>query len=291
MDQLDIRSFVAVVECGGFRAASEKLRLAQPSLTRRISRLEEELGARLLERGPWGIRLTDQGHIFLKGARRLLATWEEVKASTTGRWVDTLQLGCSATVAGSILARFLADWIPRHPHIQVSMVEGSTLELPRQLEERRCQLAVIAGPIPEQFGHHLLRRVRVQALLPTSHPAAGSSDPLPVTELHGQRIMLNGPGYLSTQLTLAACRIAGVKPRVVYQCSVGQTLAALAEAGMGIAIMGDSLDLRGFHLPRRYLVDHRGEFLTFELHIAWLKERQLPPAAEELARELAASLT
>lgn len=286
-DLLDLQAFVAVCEAGGYRAAAERLRLAQPSLTRRIHRLEQQLGVRLLERGPRGIVLTDQGATFLKGARRILTILEELKATTTGRWLDVLHLGCSATVAGSILARFLATWIPQHPDVQVIMIEGATHELKAKLEDRECELAVIAGPIPKMFGHHLLRVVRVQALIPPHHPLAASRDPFPVTELDGENIMVNGPGFLSTELPLMACRSAGVQPRIVYECSVGQTLAALAESGMGIAIMGDSIDLRGFDLPRRYVTDANGNLLTFELHIAWLKERKLPPFAYELARELA----
>lgn len=287
---LDIQVFVAVAERGGFRAAAEALHLAQPSVTRRIHRLEAQLGVQLLARGPWGIRLTDQGETFLKGARRILASLEELKATTTGRWLDVLHLGCSATMAGSILARFLATWVPQHPEVQVVMIEGATHSLEGKLRNRECELAVVAGPIPKIFGHRFLKRVRVQALLPPGHRLADSRDPLPAAELDGERVLLNGPGFFSTELPLGVWRRTGVQPRIVYECTVGQTLAALAESGMGIAIMGDSIDLRGFNLPRRYLTDENGRELTFDLHIAWLEERRLPPFAYDLAEQLAASV-
>lgn len=287
---LDIRAFVAVSEAGGFRAAAEAMSLTQPSLTRRIHRLEEHLRVQLLERGPWGIRLTDQGETFLKGARRVLASLEELKATTSERWLDVLHLGCSATVAGSILAKFLATWVPDHADVQVIMIEGATHNLQGKLVSRECELAVIAGPVPDIFGHRLLRTAHVQALIPPNHPFAQTSGPICVTQFEGERILLNGSGFLSTELPVAAWRELGVRPRVVYECTVGQTLAALAESGMGIAIMGNTIDLRGFDLPRRSVVDEQGRPLTFNLHIAWLKERLLPPFAHDLVEQLAASV-
>lgn len=285
----DLRGFVAVVKHGGFRAAADALIVPQPSLTRRILRLEANLGVTLLERGPRGTRLTDRGQTFYRGAQRILATIGEVQAMTTGHWTDTVHLGCTATVAGSFLARFLATWIPAHPEVQVVMIEDATRNLPRRLENRECDLAIISDPIPVTCESYLVQRVSVQALLPVGHRLGSAEAPLDVRQLHGERLLLNGGSFTNTELLHSACLMAGVKPRIVYECTVGQTLAALAEAGMGIAIMGDSIDLRGYDLQRRYIHDHKGERLRFNLHIAWLRDRQLPPGARALADELADS--
>jgi DNA-binding transcriptional LysR family regulator len=287
----DIRAFIAIVERGGFRAAADAIRVAQPSLSRRVTRLEATLGLQLLERGPRGANLTPQGAVFLQGARRLLSTMEEVRSSTTGRWSGVIRLGCAATAAGSFLARFLATWIPTHPEVYLMMIEDGARALRRRLENRECDLAIVASPLSATLEHHLVQRVTVQALLPPGHKLAAGAGLLSVEELDQERVLVNGDQFLSTELLMAACRVAGVQPKVVYECSVGQTLAALAEAGLGIAIMGDTLDLRGFQLPRRFICDRNGEPLTFDLHIAWMKERQLHPLAYALADELTKSRT
>lgn len=69
---------------------------------------------------------------------------------------------------------------------------------------------------------------------------------------------------------------------------VGQTLAALAEGGMGIANLGDSVDLRGFSLPTRPLRDGGGKALDFDLHLAWLAEKRLTPWCKRFVEHLAA---
>jgi DNA-binding MarR family transcriptional regulator len=71
MELRHLRYFVAVAEALSFTKGAEKLRLAQPSLTRQIKDLEEELGVLLLNRTKQRVSLTDEGRSFLIGAKRL----------------------------------------------------------------------------------------------------------------------------------------------------------------------------------------------------------------------------
>ena len=67
-----VRYFTVVAEYRHFGRAAEALRVAQPSLSRQIRHLEQQLGARLLDRTPQGSRLTEAGEVFLPQARALL---------------------------------------------------------------------------------------------------------------------------------------------------------------------------------------------------------------------------
>lgn len=287
MDLTNLRYFVAVVDHGGFNAAAEALSKAQPSVTRRIQRLEDELGTRLLERGPWGVRLTQRGEVLYRGAKRVLGAVTELEAETTNFTTETVRLGAAATAAGSFLARFLAGWIPANPRVRLVMIEDGARNMRHRLEQRECDIGIVAAPVPPHFRHRFITRVTVQALIPHSHRLAGSSAPLPVTDLHRERILVNGEGFLSTELLRSACRLAGVEPETVYESRVGQTLAALAEGGLGIAILGDSVDLRGYGLPRRVVTSPQGQPLTFDLCLAWLEDQELTPAARDLVERLA----
>jgi DNA-binding transcriptional LysR family regulator len=72
MELRHLRYFVAVADALSFTKAAENLHLAQPSLTRQIQDLEEEIGVRLFDRTGKGISLTEEGQSFLLDARRLL---------------------------------------------------------------------------------------------------------------------------------------------------------------------------------------------------------------------------
>jgi DNA-binding transcriptional LysR family regulator len=77
-----VRYFTALAECRHFGRAAAALRVAQPSLSRQIRRLEQQLGARLLDRTPQGTRLTEAGEVFLPRAKALLRSAAQAAAST-----------------------------------------------------------------------------------------------------------------------------------------------------------------------------------------------------------------
>lgn len=288
MKNLDaLRAFVMVAERGGFTAAAEALGVAQPVLSRRIQRLERELGIRVFDRGSWGSRLSGEGSRLLPGARRVLETVAEVEAGVAGAWRGTVRLGAAATAAGSFLARALSRWIAEHPNVDLVMIEGGARRMRDALFDHECDLAVVAAPVPDGVDHRFLRTVRVQALFPASHRFAASASMLSVSEFAGVKVLLNSEGFLSADLFEAACRLHQIEPQVVYRSTVGQTLAALAEAGLGVAIIGDSVDLRAFDLPRRIVATAGDVPLSFDLHLAWVHGRRLPLPVEQLVETLA----
>src|ERR1700734_1672699 len=77
-----VRYFVVVADHRHFGRAATALRVAQPSLSRQIRRLEQQLGARLLDRTPQGTRLTEAGEVFLPAARALLRSAARATART-----------------------------------------------------------------------------------------------------------------------------------------------------------------------------------------------------------------
>ena len=118
--------FVAIAEEGSFTRASERLLVAQPSLSQQIAVLEAELGGALLERLPRGVRLTMAGQNFLPEARAAISHASRARGSA--RMALSLELGqleiaTVTSAAAGILPSALRRWQELHPSIEVSLSE------------------------------------------------------------------------------------------------------------------------------------------------------------------------
>jgi DNA-binding transcriptional LysR family regulator len=116
-----VRYFVVVAEQRHFGRAAATLRVAQPSLSRQIHRLEQQLGARLLDRTPRGSRLTEAGEVFLPRAKALLRAAAQAAAQASAR-------GCAnRSVPGGIGTVGPPGWRrPDHRAIQQLLIAPAT---------------------------------------------------------------------------------------------------------------------------------------------------------------------
>ncbi|MFB9734087.1 LysR family transcriptional regulator [Streptomyces thermocoprophilus] len=140
-----VRYFTVVAEHGHFGRAAEALRVAQPSLSRQIRRLEQELGARLLDRTPRGTRLTEAGEVFLPRARALLRAAAEAAAHTrAAARPSRFAIGCTTSLIVTPAVRELRR---RHPHAEVRVVHLPWGEARAALLDRRVDAVVTRLPL------------------------------------------------------------------------------------------------------------------------------------------------
>lgn len=290
MDYLDVRAlsrFVTIAEHQSFRSAAKALYVSQPTLSKQMQRLEADLSVKLFDRGRWGLRLTPQGEMLLIKAKRLLddaASLQRISEASN----EVIRVGAAANATGSFLAEFLGQWMAQNRDAEVRLIEDGVVGLRQKLLDREADIALLAAPIDSVFERREILEVAIQAILPRDHRLATSTEPLHVSELVGEPLLLKGEPFVATEMFKSACRLAGIQPRVVCESAVGQTLAALAETNLGIAIMADSVDLRQFDLPRRMLCTDDGLPLHFTLFAAWHRGYYVPPKLQSFIDGLAA---
>jgi LysR family transcriptional regulator of abg operon len=120
-----IRDFVAVVESGGIRAAARKLGVSQPAITRSVRGLEAELHARLLQRTPTGVVLTQPGRAFLARARAAQAELRkaEEEVDKLGQTLGSVAFGISPTAA-TMVPEAITRFRQQFPQTRVHIAEG-----------------------------------------------------------------------------------------------------------------------------------------------------------------------
>lgn len=119
--------FAKVVEHGSFTAAARQLQMSVSSISQTVSKLEDELQVKLLNRSTRSIGLTEAGKIYYQGCRRMLHEVQDVHEQLyafNNTPIGTLRIGCSSTMAQNVLARITADMLKKYPELTVNLVTG-----------------------------------------------------------------------------------------------------------------------------------------------------------------------
>src|ERR1051326_1164323 len=178
MELRHLRYFVAVAEMLSFTRAAEKLRLAQPSLTRQIHNLEAEIGVRLLNRSKSRVSLTVEGRSFLVDARRLLALADESVAAVqrlsrgeTGQ----LNIGYSSNFNFELLPQTLGAFREGFTHIALNLFNRSPADQLRAVEISKIAVGFVGLSPPvstKDLQWECLARHKTIVAIPQRHPLA-----------------------------------------------------------------------------------------------------------------------
>lgn len=167
-----VRYFIVVAEHGNFHRAADTLRIAQPSLSRQVQRLEQRLGVRLLDRTAQGSRLTEAGHAFLPEARALLHSAELAAAKARAAAVpNTVTIGY---VGGLLVTAPVRELRARHPEAEVRTLHLDWTEVRPALLGHRVDAVVAREPFPTGgLSVTVLYEEPRVLLVPTDHRLAG----------------------------------------------------------------------------------------------------------------------
>jgi LysR family transcriptional regulator, regulator of abg operon len=181
MQLAQLRNFSTIVETGSIRAAARKLGISQPSATKSLRALEQQLDTVLVQRNSRGIVLTEAGRVFLVRAKtvqsELLRAREEIDR-LAGRHTDAVRVGVAAVVGAWLIPPALARYRQERPDTAVRVVEGSQETLLPMLREGSLDFAVCLRLEPESTGGFALRPLAKFRLTPVGrkgHPLRHAS--------------------------------------------------------------------------------------------------------------------
>ena len=281
MDLRHTRTFVTVAELGTVSKAALHLRIAQPALSRQIRDLEQELGLKLFDRIGRRLLLTSEGEQLLNDCRGLLSyasavgeRAQELRRGDTG----VLKVAASPQHIESVFSQFLPRYAQRFPNVQVKVSEGSGREILEMLERGEIHLAQnLLHAVQLDTQRFAIQPLEPVELLAACHPrlTLGARGTVEVAHLAPHPLLLLDSGYGFRRAFDAACRLAGVAPKVRFESHAPHTLLALAEAGHGVAIIPSALQTHRYVL-RIFGVTYRGRPLREPLSILWDKRRPLP---------------
>lgn len=225
LDTFIIRTFVSVAQTGSLAKAAELTGRSQPSVSQQIMRLEDIVGRKLLDRGPRGTNLTEDGEAFLSYANRILALTDEViDRFQPSQFNGRIVLGMIEDFAFGFLTDALIDFAKIHPNLEMEVVVSDSQSIHESLISGRIDLAL--GD-PYYLSSFTVWRETVALAWYASHDFDLNQSTLPL-------IMFSEPCRWRPS-ALEVLNKAKIRWRVAYESSSLQAIHAATQAGLGIA--------------------------------------------------------
>ncbi|MGI5488808.1 LysR family transcriptional regulator [Microtetraspora malaysiensis] len=236
MEFNSLRQFLVVARLEHLSGAAEELRVAQPSLSRTIARLESELGTPLFDRSG-RLRLNDTGRLFRDHVERALGELDAGRravAEATSEGVGSVRLASETFLT---LIGPLAAYKRAHPPVEVELRWAPAEDMARHLRSQDVDLCVASQPIPAEGLESVeLLDEAVGLAVPLDHPLAGRTSVI-VEELADQAFVSAGRGHWQRRLLDRLFAARGLTPKIVCEVDEPSAIAALISAGLGVGLV------------------------------------------------------
>lgn len=261
--QLDpdlLRTFVAIVDAGGFTQAAKRIHRTQSAVSMQVRRLEETLDRTLFQRDGRGVQLAPDGEALLSYARRLLKLHDEAVAALTRPDLSGLvRIGTPDDYVDRFLPDILARFARAFPRVQVEVNCEPSVHLRRMLVEEQLDLALITCTPGAETGEVLRREPVVWAA--AERHLTYEEEPLPLA--------LFQPGCFFRDWAIAGLNSLGKPYRIAYTSASISGILAAVTAGLAVTVLCRSVlpvgvrplsEVEGLPpLPMASITLHRGK--------------------------------
>ncbi len=276
-----LRTFLAVMEEGSMNRAAARLGVAQPTLSRQIQALEQEVGGPLFERGSWGVRPTDLGFKLREVMAPVLKSydqaWADVAAHARGRHTQ-LRVGYLGLAANRFLSPAVNRLREEFPDLKLWLFDQTPAEQLKALRAGELDVALIGqegAAVGEDFFRRKVRRIGVCVALPADHPLAGRSE-IGLAELKGAPFV----GVVETAVpgrnawVAALCAKAGFRPRFIAETNeVSETFMRVV-GDSAVCVLPDYVE--GAPPPGVIFVPLADKFATWDFYVLRQRGRGTP---------------
>ncbi len=285
-DLRDLDLLVLVARTGSLGRAAESLGVSQPSVSRRIARLERSLRVELLRRGPRGSVLTDRGRVVVGWASTLLSgagQFEEAVAALRQQRSVSLQVATSMTIAEHLAPTWITRLRERAPELVVSLQVHNSTDVAQAVEDGVADLGFIESPTVRStlsrrgFGWDTLCVV-----VAPDHPWANRGTPLTAQELVREPLLVRESGSGTRETIDDALAALGLKATPALTLASNAALKSSATVGIGPAVLSELSVVEELRTSQLVRVEVEDLDLRRPLSVVWRENVALPAAATVL---------
>ena len=284
-----LTSLLTIYETGNFTRAAQKLSLSQPAVSQHIRQLEAEFGVRIFERAHSGLRLTREGEILLKYARRFQALDRNLSEALSSqlRQLTSLTVGITHTAESNAIAETLARYVNLHDHVAIKVITGTVDSLYEGLKNFELDLAVVEGPnLDPRFHCVMLDTDCLVLAVPPDHPLAGNTM-VTIEELKKEKLILRLPNSSTRSLfvsTLESRSLSLDDFNVVLEIDNIATIKDLIRRGFGVSVLAQSACMDELRKKKMAVLSIENLSMLREINLVYSEDFGHPEVLKEIIR-------
>ncbi|RBW68392.1 LysR family transcriptional regulator [Bacillus taeanensis] len=244
MELRDLKAFMEVADHKSFTKAAAHSYLTQPSLSKTVKKLEEELGVELFDRSTRHLRLTDAGEIVYEQSQKILSAMsqvnvllDELRDVVSGE----IKIGIPPLVGTLIFPEIARDFHNQYPKVTLELVELGARLIEKLVEEGAIDVGVVVLPAEEaKFNIYPLIKDEFVLYLHKDHELSQRSS-VSLNELKEEKFILFSKDFTLYDYIIGVCEEAGFTPDISYQSSQWDLIVELVSYNLGITLLPKSI--------------------------------------------------
>ncbi|MCC8954918.1 LysR family transcriptional regulator [Bradyrhizobium sp. Pear77] len=236
-----LRLFAAVARTGSFSRAADLLHISQPAISKGVRDFELQVGCRLLDRTPKGVRPTREGAALARHAETLFAAERAAEDELQAlRNLDSgsLRIGASTTIATYMIPEYLGVFHRAFPGIDLHVVSANTSDIAALMLGYEIEIALVEGPVEDENLTSTAWRTDVMVLIAgPDHRFAAAAGPIDVRLLNNEILIVREPGSGTREVVAQALAAHRVEPQRTLEIGSTEAIKQAVAAGVGVAIV------------------------------------------------------
>ena len=239
-----LRLFATVVRTGSFSRAADALHISQPAISKGVRDFELQVGCRLLDRTPKGVRPTREGQALARHAETLFAAEraaEDELLSLRSLDSGSLRIGASTTIATYMIAEHLGVFHREYPGIDLHLIIANTRDIADLMIAHEIEIALVEGPIEdEQLLSQAWRTDAMSLVVSPQHRFAASQHAIDSAELNDEVLIVREPGSGSREVVAQALASRGIEPKRTLEIGSTEAIKQTVAGGLGVSIISSA---------------------------------------------------
>jgi DNA-binding transcriptional LysR family regulator len=276
----DLEWLVALAEHQHVTDTAAVLGVSQPTLSRALARVEDELGTRLFERVAGGLVISPIGELVVAGARDVLIRYQQLVLELEARLDPergVVRLAFLDSMATSLVPRILRDFHEHAPRVRVVLTQEPAHHIQRDLDRGAVELAITSMRPDGDYGWLPLQQERLVLIVPPSHRLRHRRR-VDLSELVGEELVTTPVGFGYREHINRLLADAGVAMPVSFESADLATIEGLVAAGLGVAITPQQFAGLSGTVGLNIVSPHARRTIG----LTWRTDRPLNPAAVRL---------